>query len=148
MIRPAVHSDLQPLVVLGERMHAESPRFSRLAFSAQRLEQTLRWALESPMGFLWVAETESSVVGGMAAMAAKHWASDDLVATDLALFIDPAHRGSLAPVRLLNRYRWWAQHEVKAVITQVGITTGVQTENTAQLYERMGFKRCGAILEA
>lgn len=148
MIRAAVSADLPPLVLLGQRMHAESPRFARLQFAPARLYQTLCAVLESPTGFLWVAEEGDHLIGGMVAIATPHWASDDLVATDLALFIDPDHRGSLAPVRLLNRYRWWAQHEAKAVITQVGITTGVQTENTAQLYERMGFKRCGAILEA
>jgi len=148
MIRPATHDDLPALLALGARMHAESPRFSRLTFSGVRLRQTLTALIDSPQGFLWVAESDGRVVGGMAAIAVPHWASDDLIATDLALFIDPAHRGGLMPVRLVNRYRWWARDEIKAPIVQVGVTTGVQTETTAQLYERLGLTRCGVILEA
>ena len=148
MIRPANPFDLPQLLDLGARMHAESPRFSRLAFSRARLHDTLRHLMTHPLGFLWVAMDGEAVIGGMAAIASQHWASNDLLATDLALFIDPAHRGGLSPVRLVNRYRWWATHEIKARIVQVGVTTGVQTETTAQLFERLGLKRCGVILEA
>lgn len=148
MIRPASAFDLPGLLDLGERMHAESPRFSRLTFSRARLHDTLRHLIESPMGFVWAAENDGVLVGGMVAMASQHWASDDLVATDLALFIDPEYRGGMAPVRLVNQYRFWATHEMKARIVQVGLTTGVQTEQTARLYERLGLARCGLILEA
>ncbi len=147
MIRPASAFDLPQLLDLGELMHAESPRFSRLTFSRARLHDTLRGLLTHPGGFLWVGEEGETLVGGMAAVAAPHWASDDLLATDLALFVRPDHRGGLLPLRLVNRYRWWAAHEMKASIVQVGVTTGVQTETTAQLYERLGLKRCGVILE-
>lgn len=146
MIRPANAFDIPALLDLGERMHDESPRFSRLRFSRARLHDTLRMLVDAPLGFVWVAE-EDVLIGGMVAMASPHWASDDLVATDLALFIDPTRRGSLAPVRLVNRYRWWAS-EIGAVITQVGVTTGVHTEQTATLLERLGLKRCGILLEA
>lgn len=146
MIRPANLYDIPALLDLGERMHAESPRFSRLTFSRARLHDTLRMLIDNPLGFVWVAE-EEQLIGGMVAMASPHWASTDLIATDLALFIEPSRRGSLAPVRLINRYRWWGR-EIGAVITQVGCTTGVETEKTAQLFERLGLTRCGVILEA
>ncbi|WP_439587493.1 GNAT family N-acetyltransferase [Hydrogenophaga sp.] len=146
MIRPANALDLPVLLDLGERMHAESPRFSRLTFSRARLHDTLRGLLDSPAGFLWVAE-HAQVIGGMAGIIGPHWASDDLVATDLALFIDERQRGGMSTVRLVAQYRQWAR-ERGARIVQVGVTTGVQTEQTARLYERLGLARCGLILEA
>lgn len=147
MIREATHDDLPSLLALGARMHAESPRFSRLTFSGARLRQTLAALIDSPQGFLWVGVFDDMVVGGMAGIAAPHWASDDLVASDLALFIHPDFRGGMLPVRLVNRYLWWARTEVKATLRQLGITTGVHTETTARLYERMGLTRCGVLLE-
>lgn len=146
MIRDANLYDLPALLVLGQQMHAESPRFSRLRFSASRLESTLRLLLGSGQ-FVMVAEEGGRLVGGMLAVAMPHYASDDLVASDLALFVTPDARGGMAPVKLIKAYTAWADKR-GAVITQVGITTGVKTETTAALYERMGLKRCGALLEA
>lgn len=146
MIRSATPNDIPALLALGAQMHAESPRFSRLRFSATRLESTLRLLLGSGQ-FLVVAEDGRRVVGGMAAVAMPHWASDDLVATDLALFVAPEARGGMVPARLIKAYTAWA-HERGAVLVQAGITTGVNTETTAALYERMGLKRCGALMEA
>ena len=147
MIRPATTSDLLALIDLGERMHAESPRFSRLTFSRERLGATLSSLLGNPLGFLWVAEADGKVIGGMAGLIAQHWASEDRVATDLALFIDERMRGGMATARLITEYKHWAW-KLGAVIVQVGVTTGVQTEQTARLYERLGLARCGLILEA
>ena len=148
MIRPATLSDLPALLVLGEAMHAESPRFSRLRFDPARLEATLRHVCTSPDGFLWVGlDQRDEVVGGMAAMVVQHWCSTDLIATDLALFMKPAARGSTIPARLVRCYLGWARSQ-GAKLTQCGVTTGVDTENTARLYERLGMTRCGVILEA
>lgn len=97
--------------------------------------------------FQWVAEVEGRVIGGMAGLLAQHWASEDKVATDLALFIDERQRGGMSTARLVTEYKRWAWKH-GASIVQVGVTTGVQTEQTAQLYERLGLTRCGLILEA
>lgn len=146
MIRPATLEDLPVLVELGERMHAESPRFSVLRFSAAKLERTLRGAIESPAGFAWVAVSEGLIVGGLVAIATEHWASDDLITTDLALFVAPERRGGRAFLQLVSRYRDWAR-ATGAVLRQLGVTTGIDTETTVALLERIGMKRCGVILE-
>lgn len=146
MIRKATHSDISDLLVLGALMHAESPRFSRLRFSRERLENTLLMVMDAPLGFLWVAEHEEGVIGGLAAIAGPHWCSDDLVANDLALFVDPVHRGGISAVRLVHRYRCWVR-EIGAVIGQMGVSAGVDTDETVRLYERLGLERCGVILE-
>lgn len=146
MIREAVADDLPHLVELGRAMHAES-RFATLRFDPARLNQTLAGLLENPGGFLWVAEHSAGVVGCMAAIIVQHWCSSDLFATDLALFMLPSHRGTLAPARLVNRYQGWAADR-GARITQLGVTAGINTEAAVSLYERIGFRRCGVILEA
>lgn len=147
MIREATHADVDALVELGRLMHAESPRFSRLKFSAQRLAATLDGLMAArPLGFLWVSCDDRGIRGGLAAVVARHWCSHDQVASDLALFMRPDARGGLDVPRLVWRYRTWAQ-EQGAVLVQLGVTTGVHTEATVGLYQRMGMERCGAILE-
>ena len=147
MIREATLEDIPALLALGQWMASESPRFSRLSFSRDRLTATLAQLIQSPQGFLWVAEEGGGMVGGMAALIHPHWFSDDLVASDLALFMSPQARGGMAAARLLRHYKAWAMAH-GAVLVQAGVSTGLRTENTAQLYERMGFERCGVILEA
>lgn len=144
MIRPATLDDVPALVALGATMHHES-RFRVLNYSPAKAARTLHTVLEQE--FLWVATADGLVVGGMAAIATPHWASDDLVAMDLALFMSPAFRGTLAPARLVTRYRQWAL-EKGAVMVDMGVNTGVHVETTTRLLERLGFKRCGVILES
>lgn len=147
-IRQATLDDLPALINLGELMHAESPRFSAITFSPARLGHTLAALVQSPMGFVWVTESDAGeVVGGMVATAFQHWASYDLMTTDLALFLAPEHRGSTAAARLARKYHQWAR-DLGAKLIQQGVTTGVHTDQTVQLLERLGMKRCGVILEA
>lgn len=145
-IRKATDEDVHALVDLGEHMHAESPRFSRITFSRAQLGYTLGGLVQAPMGFVWVAEEGGRVVGGLAAMAFQHWCSDDIMATDLGLFMEPAHRGGTAAARLVRQYHAWA-HGVGAKLIQQGVTTGVHTDQTVRLLERLGMERCGVILE-
>src|SRR5574341_594562 len=148
MIREATQDDIPALVALGDRIHHESPRWSRLRFSAAKLEDTLCAVEASDEGFLWVAlDSQGEIIGGMVGIVCEHWCSHDLVASDLALFVAPEARGTMAPARLVRRYKAWAEF-MGAKLTQVGVTTGVHTEQTAALFERLGLKRCGVILEA
>lgn len=148
MIREANEHDIPELVALGRQMHGESPRWGVLTFDEARLETTLRSLIGSPMGFVWVAEDSAGeVIGGMVAVVCEHWCSADRVASDLALFMRMDCRGSIAPARLLRAYRAWA-HEQGAKLVQVGVTTGVHADLTASMMERVGFRRCGVLLEA
>jgi GNAT superfamily N-acetyltransferase len=147
MLRKATHDDLPRLVELGEQMHGESPLFSRMAFSASRLNESLANVIGSTAGFAWVYEADGQVVAAMAAMAFPHWASTDIVACDLALFVEPAHRGGMGFVRLLNAYSQWAR-DMGAVpgMTWFGITAAADPEAAAALCERLGWRRVGVVM--
>jgi GNAT superfamily N-acetyltransferase len=146
VIREATLEDIPALLALGQRMASESPRFSKLAFSDEKLTATLTDVIRSPRGFLWVAEEEAELLGVMVAIVHPHWFSDDLIASDLALFVYQHARGGMAAARLVKQYKAWAR-ESGAVLVQAGVSTGLGTETTAGLYERMGFERCGVILD-
>lgn len=145
MLRDATLHDIQRIVDLGALMHAESPTWSRLRFSRDKLAAIVELAINQ--GFAKVVVDCGEVVGGMLALAVPHWFSEDMVACDVAMFIDPAHRGGMAAVRLLNAYALWAR-EAGATLVHFGVTTGVHNDKTQALCERLGWRQVGALMEA
>ena len=146
MIRAATHEDIPRRVDLGRVMHGESPTFCRLRFDSDKLAATISSTITSAGGFAYVAEQGDAVVGGMLAMITPHYFSHDLVACDLALFMAPEHRGGMAAVRLINAYVKWAEYH-GAVVTQLGVMTGVNVDKTEALLHRLGWHRSGLVME-
>jgi len=145
-IRVATLNDLERILDLGELLHKESPRWSRLRFSRERAEAMMRFLLTDANGVIFVAERDGLVVGGIAGMIEKHWASDDVVAHEVSFFMAPEARGSMAPTRLICALRAWGESR-NAVWLHAGTSTGLDPERTAGLYERLGFTRCAIGLE-
>lgn len=145
-IRTAVPPDVPQLVELGARMHAESPRWSRLSFNGEKLAAFLLWTLEQKNWCTLVAEHEGRIRGVFVGMCCPHWCSDDLVAVDLALFINPEERGGITAARLLRAYMKWGE-DMGCKMVQAGITTGVREQETARLYSALGMRPAGSIFE-
>lgn len=139
-LRPATHEDLTALMLIAETMHMESPRFSRLRFSGDKVQKLFVRLTVSPDALLLVAERNGELVGGIAGMVTPHWFSDDLVSNDYALFMLPEHRGGTTAIRLARAYIEWAQAKGAKMI-QLGISTGVHAEETAALYKAIGLKK-------
>jgi len=146
MIRTANHEDIGALLDLGEALHQESPRWSRIGFNRAKTAEFLASLILAPTGLVLVAERDGEIYGGILAMAVPHWCSDDVVAQEVSLFVRPDARGHMAAKELIRRMCAWAK-DMGAVWLQAGSSTGVDPERTAQLYEHMGFKRCVIGLE-
>lgn len=146
MIRPATTVDIPRMVALGRVMHGESPVFCRLAFDADKSAATIANVIASESGFAYVSEHDGVVIGGMLAMVTQHWFSPDLVACDLALFIDPEYRGGMSAVRLVSAYADWAKG-TGAALVQMGVMTGVSVDKTEALMHRLGWHRSGVVME-
>lgn len=144
-LRAATVDDIDAIVRLGEVMHAES-RYSRMAYSAERVRACAAALIESADGLALVVEAQGQVVGGILATVAAPWFSDEPMASDVAIFIDPAHRGGRLVVRLMQRYALWAVSR-GAVIVAAGVSSGVDTERTVRLFERLGWRPCAVGLE-
>lgn len=146
-IRNATVNDLAAMLVLGRRMHAESPRFNLLQYDEGKVSLLLHTALDSNAYFLMVAEhADGQVIGGLIAYIAPMWFSTDEVASELALFIDQDRRGGWAAIRLLREFITWAAG-MGAKQTVAGISTGIDIDTTAQLYRAAGFKQVGHLFE-
>lgn len=146
MIRNATYADIDVLIALGRKMHAESPRFSLVSFCSDRLRASLIHMLTSDGGVVLVYECDGKVIGGFAGCITQQWFTTDLVANDNALFIDPLHRGGFAAARLIKQYIALAKARgVHPEFIQIGISTGVHQEDTELLFRRIGLKQYGTI---
>jgi GNAT superfamily N-acetyltransferase len=139
-------ADLPRILDLGEQMHAESPRWSRLSFNRIKAGKFLQAIIESADGVIFLAERGGVVMGGIVGMVSEHWCSNDRVADELSLFLAPEARGGLLAVKLVKALEAWADLRGAAWL-QVGTSTGLDPEGTARLYEAVGFTRCAIGLE-
>ncbi|HWK72181.1 MAG TPA: GNAT family N-acetyltransferase [Burkholderiaceae bacterium] len=145
-IRKATLEDVEPMVDLGRVMHQESPRFSQLSFDVPKVRGTIASMVDDERYFLVVDERAGELVAGFAGFVMPHWFSADLVAQDMALFVRPDKRGSLAAARMVQMFVDWAKWRGAKQIV-LGISTGVHVEQTARLYQSIGLHEFGRLFE-
>jgi GNAT superfamily N-acetyltransferase len=142
MIRDATRGDIDELLQLGRAMWAEAPEFNRMPWSDDKVRSMLDALIGSPRGFVRVAERDGAITGAMVAAASEHWASDALVAFDLALYVPPTRRGGLIAASLVRSYAQWCR-DLGVAQGSAGVSTGVHTEQTERFYLAMGARRTG-----
>ena len=127
-------------------MHAESPRYAHLSFSESKLEILLRGMVESTRtteagGGALVAVVGDRVVGMIGGFVTTPFFSEDKIASDYGLYIRPEHRGQgRMAIRLIRAFEKWAAGQGVVEITP-GVSTMLNVEGTAGLYELMGYEK-------
>jgi len=142
VIRPAEVTDIPRLIELGRLLHAISS-YSVLRFVPEQVEATLR-RLIAGEGVVFVAERDGIVVGGFAGAVAQHWFSDELVAFDYSLFVDPQARNGITAAKLVDAFIEWAKLRGARQVC-MGITTGLHVERTARFYRALGLQDAGLL---
>lgn len=142
MVRPATFDDIPVLVRLGRSMHGES-RFRSISFSETKLAQVLANLLKERMCVL-VAERDGEVRGLFLGIVTQYYFSDEQLAIDLALFVEPGARGGMTGAALVRTFVAWAKERGIRHL-ELGVSTGVLVEETSALFERLGFKRQGSL---
>lgn len=137
-VRPATALDLDAIVRMGQAMHAESPRYRNKQFDPAKVLQLGVNMLAAPHTALFVAEARGRLVGMAAVVATDYWFGPDRYVTDLAIYVDPEHRGNGAFVRLVWAVEAWAREQGVQEIS-LGVSTDVEAERTVRAYTRMGY---------
>lgn len=143
MIRPAKHSDVPRLIELGTLLHATTS-YSTMSFCPDKSAAFLH-ELINGQGVVFVAEVRGEVVGGMAGGVVDQWFSNDLIAYDYSLFVEPSKRNGVIAIRLIQTFKEWAKLKGAKQI-YMGIGTGVSVEGTTRLYESQGLRSIGPLL--
>ncbi|NMY20830.1 GNAT family N-acetyltransferase [Pseudomonas sp. WS 5410] len=138
MIRAAKHSDVPRLIELGTMLHDISS-YSALAFSPEKSAAFLHELINGHNGVVFVAEINGEVVGGMAGGIVDQWFSEETIAYDYSVFIEPSRRSGFTARRLILAFVEWARIR-GARHVQLGIGTKLNVEGTSKLYQSLGFE--------
>lgn len=143
MIRPATNADIPAIVRLSATMHSES-RYRSLPFNGIKWAEMLRHLIAAPESMVAVAEVHGEVIGAIAGIITDHYFADTRIAYEFGLYVAPEHRGGRSGYQLAKEYIEWAK---SCGVEQIdmGITTGIHTERTGALYERLGLVNVGVV---
>jgi len=144
MIRIAVHTDVDRLVELGRSMWEESPTYSAYDFNESKLRIWLELVIDNQNGVILVYERDKQIIGGMVGWHEEQFFGHDRVLCDLALFVEPGKRGSMAGAALIKAYVEYGRDLGVAQIV-LSNSSGVNRDRIARLYERLGMKHCGYV---
>ena len=139
-LRLATSDDLADIARLGRLMHQESS-FAPLDYDVDRVKETIGCLIDKNQFVVVVEGTNGEIVGGMAGMVEQSWFGGDMIANDLALFLDPAVRGGRLAFRLVAAWITWAKM-AGAKQLRPGVVSG--SKAAEEMYERMGFQKTGA----
>lgn len=142
MIRPATLADIPRLIELGRLLH-EFSSYAALRFVPTRVAETLE-KLIGGEGVVFVSERDGVVVGGLAGGLTQHWFSDELVAFDYSLFVDPQARNGITAAKLVAAFVEWGRLRGARTVC-MGITTGLDVERTARFYRALGLQDAGLL---
>lgn len=143
MIRAARHSDIPRIIELGTILHATSS-YSSMAFCPDKVAGFMAFLIDGG-GVVFVAEVYGVVVGGMAGGVTDQWFSNDLIAYDYSIFVEPGRRNGIIAMRLIRAFEEWARI-MGAKQLHMGIGTSVNVEGTTRLYQSLGLNHYGPLL--
>ncbi len=144
-VRQAALGDIPAFVALGRQMHTESSVYGMYDFGEQKVYDYFRQLIEEDWGIVISLVKDGEVIGGFAGLIYPQWFGKDKWASDIALFISPAHRGGRAALTLLRAYVAEAKEKGASQIVMAN-STGFEQERVAQLFEAVGFSKVGYVL--
>ena len=101
-------------------------------------EEKFARLLELPnVFFAFYRKSNEQIIGGMMGCVTESFFGNDVIASDMGLYVYPEYRGGMASVRLVRAFEDWAKSKGVNEIN-IGQTTGIHMARTSQLYEKMG----------
>lgn len=141
IVRPATAADIDRLVDLGEKLHAES----RLPFpplSRKKTRENLEILLGSGAVFSAVAERDGKIVGALNGFMSSYFFAEPPIAIQEIFYVVPEARGSMAAYRLIRAFEDWAK-ERGAWEIQIHQRTNINAEHAERFFERIGYEHMG-----
>ena len=139
MIEP-YHPGMLPAVLeLGRFMHAESDQRGR-AWSDEKIAKLL----QSPSIYCALYRNTPEYIGGIIGFVGEDFFGPDKVAKDLALFVRPTSRGSIAAKALIGAFEHWAR-ERGATAMYLSQSTGVAIDRTVLMLSSLGYRTVGHV---
>lgn len=139
-LKLATKEDEGAVLRLCRLFYEDSPFSPKFAYSEEKVRDLLYQSLSltpSPILFLLLVD-DSIPVGLLVGYATKTPFSDDLVASELAWYIDPKHRGSRKAIELVYAYEEWAR---RIGCKHISMSLLTSSTDTSKLYDRLGYTK-------
>lgn len=147
MIRFATEQDVDALVALGARAHAESPRYRDLPFDAGHTEDFARAAIDHKWSAVLVAEEDGQLVGVFIGTVIPHYFSTTRIGSNLVLYVAPERRGSFLGVKLVRAWDEVLSADGRVTESCLGLSAEVDTVRTRQMFtKRLGYRDAGYLM--
>lgn len=131
-VREAAEADLPRLIEMGRAALEAAPL--DLPFSEPWLRRTFHHLMSSKFGLVLVLEHSGSSVGMLMASVGESPLSPVLLAQEIALWVDPEHRGR-GLRQMLQCYEAWARIRGAA---HTGLCT-FHDPRTTKVFQRLGY---------
>lgn len=143
-IRAATVEDLEPLLEMGARMHAEGA-YSFLPYDREKLHRLKDYFFAHPdTHCVLVAEQDGAVIGMLGGYLTDYYFCQEKLACDQFFFVERAWRGSRAAAGLIAAFRAWAEARGARELC-LATSVDVNTEKTGRFYEGLGFRCVGGV---
>lgn len=127
--------------MLGRQMHAEG-YFRHVPFDEAKVRAALEHCLAEQ--FIAVSDGPDGLTGFLIGHVSALWYSPATVASDLAFYVRPDRRGSIAALRLVQEFIAWAK-EAGAAEVCIAQSSGVRIEETHRLLTGIGLDYVGGV---
>lgn len=134
LIRQATQADIDMLTILANKMVGNT-LFTNI--SKERIAKIL----SVPTAVVFVAE-EKEIVGFICGALHEQFFTQQKFANDMALFVEPKHRGGSAAFKLVKAFENWAK-EKGASHVWLGQSVGQNIDDTTKFYTRLGYTLAG-----
>jgi GNAT superfamily N-acetyltransferase len=139
--RVATLDDLETIIKLLKIMGLESPIYRRFTPDDEKIVKVLTSFIQSPSALVLVLDDETGFFIGH--IETTLWFVEKFAWEDL-LFVLPEKRGTKRAYVLMNAFEEWAMKQNIAEI-RLGIGTGVEEQNTAIFFRKLGYLPSGSL---
>lgn len=144
IVRRCEPDDLPDVIGLAATFHRESPVFRDLPFEAIKVHQLVSNAIENPDWLPLVAFAQGELVGMALFFALPSFFGPAIEAGDLAFYVRPDRRGTIAAGALMKRlFAWLAEKDVR--LFRAGVNTGIDDARAEKFFAGCGLTRLGSV---
>jgi len=140
-IRPAKFDDIKQIVPFLVEANALTST-KNVPVDEPTLRKTLQQVVNTPGNQAFLSFDEDTLTGIIAGVSNQIWFSKKKQVVDLVFYVSPEHRGH--GFYLARRYLAWAKNVKGAVEVYLGVTSGLDTDRTDDLYSKLGLTRVGS----
>lgn len=129
-----------------------SPKYSGISINREKLENLFMACASDHPSFsdyycdlaIDVEDGTHKIVGGLVGMVTDYFFSDELMASEIAVFVDPDYRNSRIAVKLVDRFRQFAVDKNCTEVC-IGATTGSHGDAYQRVLNRLGYETVGFV---